>query len=108
QIAHNVEIGSHTALAAQSGISGSTRVGRHVRIGGQAGAVGHIEIGDRAAVGAQAGVTKSVPQDVFVSGYPAREHMSAKREEASLSKLPELLKRVKRLEETLAKLQTKS
>ncbi|NLP12820.1 UDP-3-O-(3-hydroxymyristoyl)glucosamine N-acyltransferase, partial [bacterium] len=98
----------HTALAAQAGISGSTRVGQYVRIGGQAGAVGHIEIGDRAAVGAQSGVTKSIPQGVFVSGYPAREHMSAKREEAGISKLPELLKRVKRLEEALAKLQPKS
>jgi len=108
QIAHNVEIGRHTALAAQAGISGSTRVGQYVRIGGQAGAVGHIEIGDRAAVGAQSGVTKSIPPGVFVSGYPAREHMTAKREEAGISKLPELLKRVKRLEEALEKLQPKS
>jgi UDP-3-O-[3-hydroxymyristoyl] glucosamine N-acyltransferase len=104
QIAHNVEIGEHTAIAAQSGISGSTRVGKYVRIGGQVGAVGHIEIGDGAAAGAQAGITKSVPAKTFVSGYPAREHMTAKREEASLSKLPELLKRVKQLEQELARL----
>ena len=104
QIAHNVEIGAHTAIAAQAGISGSTRVGKLVRMGGQVGLVGHIEVGDGAAIGAQAGVTKSIPANTFVSGYPAREHMTAKREEASVAKLPELLKRVKRLEEALKKL----
>jgi len=104
QIAHNVEIGAHTAIAAQAGISGSTRVGKLVRMGGQVGLVGHIEVGDGAAIGAQAGVTKSIPAKTFVSGYPAREHMTAKREEASVAKLPELLKRVKRLEEALKKL----
>ena len=107
QIAHNVEIGEHTAIAAQSGISGSTRVGKYVRIGGQVGAVGHIEIGDGAAAGAQAGITKHVPANTFVSGYPAREHMTAKREEASLARLPELLKRVKQLEQEMARLREK-
>jgi len=104
QIAHNVEIGEHTAIAAQAGISGSTRIGKYVKLGGQAGLVGHISIGDHAAVGAQGGVTKSVPANVFVSGYPAREHMKAKREEASLKHLPELLKRFKRLEEEVKQL----
>ncbi len=97
QIAHNVQVDSHTAIAAQVGISGSTRVGKYVRIGGQAGFVGHIKIGDKAIVGAQAGVTKEVPENVFYSGYPARENMKAKREEASLGRLPELLKSFRRL-----------
>lgn len=105
QIAHNVTVGEHTAIAAQAGVSGSTKIGKYVRVGGQAGVVGHIEVGDAAALGAQAGITKSVPPKAFVSGYPAREHMTAKREEASLAKLPELLKRVKRLEEELKKLE---
>jgi UDP-3-O-[3-hydroxymyristoyl] glucosamine N-acyltransferase len=93
QIAHNVEIGRHTDSGSPGGISGSTRVGQYVRIGGQAGAVGHIEIGDRAAVGAQSGVTKSIPQGVFVSGYPARETHDRQKGGGRLSKLPELLKR---------------
>ncbi len=105
QIAHNVQVGEHTAIAAQAGISGSAKIGKYVRVGGQAGLVGHIEIGDGAALGAQAGITKSVPAKAFVTGYPAREHMTAKREEASLAKLPELLKRVKRLEEELKKIE---
>jgi UDP-3-O-[3-hydroxymyristoyl] glucosamine N-acyltransferase len=104
-IAHNVEVGEHTALAAQVGIAGSTRVGKYVRFGGQVGAVGHIEMGDRVVAGGQAGITKSVPDNIFVSGYPAREHMTTKRQEAGLSKLPELIKRVRRLEDEIANLQ---
>lgn len=107
QIAHNVEIGEHTAIAAQAGISGSTKIGKYVKMGGQAGLVGHISVGDYAAVGAQAGVTKAVPPKVFVSGYPAREHMKAKREEASLARLPELLKKIRRMEAEITALREK-
>lgn len=97
QIAHNVQVDDHSAIAAQVGISGSTQVGKYARIGGQAGFVGHIKIGDKAIVGAQAGVTKGIPENAFYSGYPARENMKAKREEASLARLPELLKTFRRL-----------
>ncbi|NOY58204.1 MAG: UDP-3-O-(3-hydroxymyristoyl)glucosamine N-acyltransferase [Calditrichaeota bacterium] len=105
QIAHNVEIDEHTAIAAQCGISGSTKIGKYVKMGGQAGLVGHITIGDYAAVGGQGGVTKSVPEKTFVSGYPAREHLKVKREEASLAKLPELIKKFRRLEAEVKELQ---
>ena len=104
QIAHNVEVGEHTAIAAQTGISGSTKIGRNVLLGGQVGLIGHIHVGDKAIVGAQSGVTKDIPEGVFVSGYPARPHFTAKREEASLGRLPELLKRVKQLETEMEKL----
>ncbi len=104
QVAHNVVIGEHTAIAAQAGISGSTKIGKYVRIGGQAGFNGHIQIGDGAIVGAQAGVTKSVGEKIFVSGYPARPHLQAKREEAGLGRLPGLLRRIKKLEEDIQKL----
>jgi UDP-3-O-[3-hydroxymyristoyl] glucosamine N-acyltransferase len=103
QVAHNVEIGEHTVIAAQSGISGSTKIGSHVTIAGQVGFVGHIEIGDNTTFGAQAGVTKSIPAGTTVSGYPAREHTQARREEAAIRRLPELLKRVRALEKALAK-----
>lgn len=97
-VAHNVVIGENTVIAAQTGISGSTTIGRNVVIAGQVGFVGHINIGDRTVFGAQAGVTKSIKAGVTVSGYPAREHNKAKREEAALRYLPDLLKRVRRLE----------
>jgi len=104
QIAHNVQIGENTVVAAQTGFSGSIKVGNGVKIGGQAGFVGHIEIGDNALIGAQSGVTKSVPENAFISGYPARPHIKAKREEASLAKLPDLLKKIKILESQLEKI----
>ncbi len=100
-VAHNVEIGEHTVIAAQTGISGSTKIGREVTIAGQVGFVGHIEIGDRTTFGAQAGVTKSIPAGMVVSGYPARDHAQARREEAAIRRLPELLKRVRALEKLL-------
>lgn len=100
-VAHNVEIGEHTVIAAQTGISGSTKIGREVTIAGQVGIAGHLEIGDRTTFGAQAGVTKSIPAGTVVSGYPARDHAQARREEAAIRRLPELLKRVRALEKLL-------
>jgi UDP-3-O-[3-hydroxymyristoyl] glucosamine N-acyltransferase len=102
-VAHNVQIGEHTVIAAQTGISGSTKIGSGVTIAGQVGFVGHLEIGDNATFGAQAGVTKSIPPGITVSGYPAKDHMHARREEAALRRLPALLKRVRALEKALAK-----
>ncbi|MCR4438406.1 MAG: UDP-3-O-(3-hydroxymyristoyl)glucosamine N-acyltransferase [bacterium] len=104
QIAHNVEVGEHTVIAAQAGISGSTRVGKRVKIGGQAGFVGHLTIGDDATIGAQAGVAKDVPAGMFVIGYPAREMASYHRSLAALARLPELIKKVRQLEKELEEL----
>jgi UDP-3-O-[3-hydroxymyristoyl] glucosamine N-acyltransferase len=103
-IAHNVEVGENTVMAAQTGVSGSTKIGSRVTIAGQVGFVGHIEIGDDTTFGAQAGVTKSIPVGITVSGYPAREHQLARKEEAARRRLPELLKRVRALEKALAKI----
>ena len=96
-VAHNVVIGENSILAAQVGVSGSTELGRNVMLAGQAGLVGHIKIGDNVKVGAQGGVTKSIPPNTIVSGYPAREHSSARRIYALWARLPELFKEVKRL-----------
>jgi len=101
QVAHNVEIGENTVIAAQTGISGSTKIGRNVVVGGQVGFVGHITIGDYSAFGAQAGVTKSIPPHTMVSGYPARPHHQQLRIEAAVQKLPDLIKRIKKIEEAL-------
>jgi len=101
QIAHNVEIGENTVIAAQTGISGSTKIGNYCMLGGQVGFVGHITIGDKVICGAQAGVTKSIKDNVFVSGYPARPHRQQLKIEAVQMKLPEILKRLRKLEEKI-------
>ncbi|MBN2096972.1 MAG: UDP-3-O-(3-hydroxymyristoyl)glucosamine N-acyltransferase [Candidatus Omnitrophica bacterium] len=103
QIAHNVIIGAGSIIVAQTGISGSTVVGKNVTLAGQSGLVGHITIGDNAIVGAQAGVTKSVPANACVSGYPAKPHTLAKRLNAHIQKLPDLFKRVAQLEKKTEK-----
>lgn len=98
QIAHNVEVGHSTVIAAQAGISGSTKIGNGVMIGGQAGIVGHIQIGDGAKVNAQSGVSKSVEPGKAVTGSPAFDYTSALRSQAAARTLPELEKRVQELE----------
>ena len=105
QIAHNVVIGENSILAAQVGVSGSTELGKNVVLAGQAGLVGHITIGDNAMVGAQGGVTKSIPPGMRVSGYPAREHSTARRLYAYTARLPELFKRLKDLEHKVESLE---
>ncbi|MCX6828569.1 MAG: UDP-3-O-(3-hydroxymyristoyl)glucosamine N-acyltransferase [candidate division Zixibacteria bacterium] len=99
QIAHNVELGENCIIVSQVGISGSTRLGNGVILAGQVGLVGHIELGDGVMVGAQSGVSHSIPAGKSYFGYPAREIMSTKRIEACLSRLPELFRRVRELEE---------
>ena len=98
QIGHNVSIGENTVIAAQVGISGSTRVGKNVVMGGQVGLGGHIKIGDNVMLGAQAGATKSIPSNTIVSGYPAREHTKAKKIEACITLLPLYVKKIRELE----------
>lgn len=104
QVAHNVEIGENTAMAAQVGVSGSTKIGDAVLIGGQAGLAGHLEIGDRAFVGAKAGISKDVAPGARVTGYPARDFMRMRRIEAAEMRLPEALKEIKRLRVELEEL----
>jgi len=105
QVAHNVEIGSDTVIAAQSGISGSTKVGNQVMIGGQVGIVGHITIADKSRINAQSGVSKSIKNPgSTVTGSPAYDYTSTLRSQAIFRNLPELEKKVKELEEMLKEL----
>jgi UDP-3-O-[3-hydroxymyristoyl] glucosamine N-acyltransferase len=97
-VAHNCEVGAHSFLAAQVGIAGSTKIGRGVQMGGQAGAAGHLTIGDGVQVAAQSGVPNSVAAGTVVGGYPAIEVGLWRRTSAALLRLPELLRRVRRLE----------
>jgi len=104
QVGHNAEIGNSTVIAAQAGISGSTKIGNGVMIGGQAGIVGHIQLGDGAKVNAQSGVSKSIEPGKAVTGSPAYDFTSALRSQAIARKLPELEKRVKELETLIKQL----
>lgn len=107
QIAHNVQIGENSIIVAQVGISGSTKIGRHVILAGQAGLVGHISVGDNAVVAAQSGVSKSIPANTVVWGYPAKPIDKAKKVNAALQRLPDLAKRVAELESELKELRGK-
>jgi len=106
QVAHNVTIGENTVIAAQTGISGSTKIGKNCVIGGQVGLVGHIEIADNVTLGAQSGITKSITkQGSTYSGYPAKEHMKSLRMEGALRQLPELLDTIRTLEKKVQDLE---
>lgn len=101
-IAHNVHIGENSIIVGQVGISGSTKLGKNVILAGQVGLVGHIEIGDGAMVGAQSGVSKSLEGGKAYFGYPARPIMETKKIEAALRHLPDLMKKVNKIEKELA------
>lgn len=103
QIAHNVEIGDHCIIVSQVGISGSTKIGNGVMLAGQVGLTGHIAVGDGVKIGAKSGVHHSLEAGKEYFGYPAHEAREAMKIEAALNRLPELLKRVRKLEEALGK-----
>ncbi|MBL7718883.1 MAG: UDP-3-O-(3-hydroxymyristoyl)glucosamine N-acyltransferase [Flavipsychrobacter sp.] len=105
QIAHNVEIGENTVIAAQTGISGSTRIGRNCIIGGQVGIVGHIQIADGTRINAQSGVSKSVATSgTALTGSPAFDYKSSLKSQAIFRNLPELHQRIQKLEDTIHEL----
>ncbi|MBA9075435.1 MULTISPECIES: UDP-3-O-(3-hydroxymyristoyl)glucosamine N-acyltransferase [Rufibacter] len=100
QIAHNVEIGKHTVVAAQTGISGSSKIGNHCTIAGQVGIVGHITIADKTIIGAQSGVSKSIKETgTFIQGSPAFDYKQNLRALSVFRKLPELQKQLDELRE---------
>jgi UDP-3-O-[3-hydroxymyristoyl] glucosamine N-acyltransferase len=105
QIAHNVEVGNNTVIAAQAGVSGSTKLGNNVMIGGQAGIVGHLVIADGARINAQSGVSKSIKTpNTVVTGSPAYDYTSALRSQAISRNLPDMEKRIKELEKLVQQL----
>ena len=94
QVAHNVEIGENTAIAAQSGIAGSTKIGKNCMIGGQVGIIGHIKIGDNVKIQAQAGVTSNIESNSRVTGTPAISYMNYNKSYVHFKNLPEIVKKI--------------
>jgi len=90
QVAHNVEIGENTGIAAQAGISGSTKVGKNCMIGGQVGLGGHITIGDDTNIGAQSGIISNIEGGRTILGSPAIDVKNFFRSSIVFAKLPEL------------------
>jgi UDP-3-O-[3-hydroxymyristoyl] glucosamine N-acyltransferase len=108
QVAHNVEIGENTVIAAQTGIAGSTKIGRDCMIGGQVGIVGHITIADKVKIAAQSGIGSSITKEgEIVQGSPAFNISDYKRTYVLFRKLPEMEKRIQELEEIIAALEKK-
>jgi UDP-3-O-[3-hydroxymyristoyl] glucosamine N-acyltransferase len=103
QVAHNVHIGAHTAIAGCVGISGSARIGRHCMIGGGAGIVGHLEITDHVVITGMTMVTRSITRPgVYSSGVPAQDNESWNRNYARFRQLDKLARKVQKLERLLA------
>ena len=105
QIGHNVEIGKHTVIAAQSGVSGSSTIGDYCVIAGQVGIVGHIQIGHKSTIAAQSGVAKSYPgNNNVLLGSPAFDRKTYLRSYALFKNLSEMQERLKKLEEKILNL----
>ncbi|MCB9033871.1 MAG: UDP-3-O-(3-hydroxymyristoyl)glucosamine N-acyltransferase [Chitinophagales bacterium] len=100
QVAHNVVIGAHTVIAAQTGIAGSTIIGHHCMIGGQVGFVGHITIAPYTKINAQSGIAQSIKQENLVlSGSPAFNMRDYFKSSVYFKQLPDIIKRLSTLEE---------
>lgn len=101
QIAHNVEIGENTVMAALSGVSGSTKIGKNCMIGGQVGMSGHIKIGDNVKIGAQAGVIGNIKDGVTIIGSPAIDAGAFMKSSVYFKKLPEMAQKLNNIEKKL-------
>tara|TARA_B110000027_G_scaffold71563_1_gene76302 strand:+ start:4518 stop:5558 length:1041 start_codon:yes stop_codon:yes gene_type:complete len=104
QIGHNVEIGQDSAMAAQTGVAGSTKVGRNVLMGGQVGLSGHIKIGDRVKIAAQSGIGGDVKDDITMMGSPGFDAKEYKKSYLGFRRLPRILDRLHALEDKIKSL----
>ena len=108
QIAHNCELGEHSVFASLVGMSGSTKVGSRVTVGGQVGFKGHLSVADDVTLAGRAGVTNDILESGFYGGFPLQPLGKSLRSMAVYASLPELSKRVKDLERTIAELKQQS
>lgn len=98
QIAHNVEIGEHTVIAAQTGVAGSTKIGKKCMIGGQVGIVGHITIGDNVRIQAQSGIGRSVKDNEVLQGSPALNYGDFNKSYVHFKNLPKIVNQINELD----------
>jgi UDP-3-O-[3-hydroxymyristoyl] glucosamine N-acyltransferase len=98
QIAHNVEIGKNTVIAAQTGIAGSTKIGANCQIGGQVGIVGHIVIGDNVKIQAQSGIGRNVKDNEVLQGSPALAYGDYNKSYVHFKNLPKIVKKFNDIE----------
>lgn len=101
QIAHNVEIGKHTVIAAQTGIAGSTKIGENCMIGGQVGIAGHLTLGNNVKIQAQSGIGKNIKDNEVVQGTPAFGYSDFNKSYVYFKKLPTIVSTIDKLEKEL-------
>ncbi|MDU8887119.1 UDP-3-O-(3-hydroxymyristoyl)glucosamine N-acyltransferase [Yeosuana sp. MJ-SS3] len=101
QIAHNVEIGKNTVIAAQTGIAGSTKIGENCQIGGQVGIVGHITIGNNVKIQAQSGISRNVKDNEVLQGSPALSYGDYNKSYVHFKNLPKIVKEINDLEKKI-------
>ena len=107
-IAHNVEVGENTVMAAQTGVAGSTKIGKNCMFGGQVGVSPHVKIADGVKAGAQAGISGDIRKPgVIVLGSPANEIGKQRRSMAVYKNLPELMNKIHELEQVVEELRSK-
>ena len=106
-IAHNVEIGPNSILAAQTGVAGSTKIGKNFIAGGQVGIADHVTVGDNVIMAAKTGVTKDIPSGSFISGSPHLEIKAWRKAWASIPQLFDLIREVRKLKKRVEELENK-
>jgi UDP-3-O-[3-hydroxymyristoyl] glucosamine N-acyltransferase len=110
QVAHNVEVGKHTVMSAQSGIAGSSKIGEWCMLGGQVGISGHIVVGDQTHFGAKCGLTGgniARRGHVQLMGYPSQIHKDWQKSQVGVRQLPELMKELQQLKKEVEELKNK-
>jgi UDP-3-O-[3-hydroxymyristoyl] glucosamine N-acyltransferase len=103
-IGHGTQVGKHGMFVAQTGLAGSVTVGENVTMGGQVGVAGHLSIGDNVVIGAKSGVWSDIPADERYFGSPAFKWKQFWKQVAAVQKLPELIRKLHRLEAEVAAL----
>jgi len=107
QIAHNVEIGENTVMAALAGVSGSTKIGKNCMVGGQTGFAGHLTIGNNVKVAAQSGVASNFPDDSIIMGAPAYDAKECRKSFVHIRNLSKYAEKIKELEKNIEELKQK-
>jgi len=107
QIAHNVEIGENTVIAAQTGIAGSTKIGQNCMIGGQAGIAGHLTIGNSVRIQAKSGIGRNIKDNEILQGTPAFGYSDYNKSYVYFKKLPALVATINLLEKEIKALKEK-